>query len=554
VKKSRAAASALAAVTVTGLLAASGAYASASPLAAASSGGTLKVLTGTYPDSLDPDFGYTTQAQEADTPVYIPLLTYARTGGVAGTQVVPGVATALPTVSSNGLTYHVTLRKGLKYSDGTPVLASDFKFAVERSIALGWGGDSFFTQYIKGATAYQAKKATSISGIVADNATGAITITLTQPYGAFDNVIAFEQAAPIPANTPMKVESATPPIGDGPYKFTTVVPNVSYTLVKSPNYTPLPGLPAGIVNEVTDTVDSNNITEAQQVISGADDIFDPADTLPPAEVAAAQKLPKSQYQAVPIAETNYIFLNTRIAPFNKLAARQAVELGIDRTSFTRLAAGFSVPTCYLLPPNFPGHASAACPGGNPNQSPSAATVAKAKALVKSAGDVGAPVTVWSQTKQPRQGYMTYYTSFLNSIGFKATLKPIADASYFQQIGAASNHPQTGFADWSQDFPNPSDFYLLLAATSIQPTNNENFSNVNDPHIQTTLAKLNAVPSTKLSTVTSQWSALDEYVTQKAYIVPFGNESVPLLFSSDVLNGPAEFNSVYYINFAGIKLK
>jgi peptide/nickel transport system substrate-binding protein len=552
VKKSRAAASALAAVTITGLLAAGSAY--ASPLAAASGGGTLKVLTGTYPDSLDPDFGYTTQAQEADTPVYIPLLTYARKSGVAGTQVIPGVATALPTVSANGLTYKITLRKGLKYSNGQPVLASDFKFAVQRSITLQWGGDSFFTQYIAGAAAFQAKKATSISGIVANNATGAITITLTQPYGAFDNVIAFEQAAPIPASTPLTVQSATPPIGDGPYTFGKVVPNVSYTLIKSPSYTPLPGIPAGLPSQVNVTVDSNNITEAQQVISGAADIFDPADTLPPAEVAAAQKLPKSQYSTAAIAETNYIFMNTRIAPFNKLAARQAVQLGLDRTSFTRLAAGFSAPTCYLLPPNFPGHPTAACPGGNPNQSPSAATIAKAKALVKSAGDVGAPVTVWSQTKQPRQSYMTYYTSFLNSIGFKATLKVIADASYFQQIGAASNNPQTGFADWSQDFPNPSDFYLLLDATSIQKTNNENFSNVNDPHIQAVLKKLNAVPATKLSTVTSQWAALDEYVTQKAYIAPFGNETVPLLFSSNVTNGASQFNSVFYINFAGIQLK
>lgn len=40
-------------------------------------GGTLKVLVGTAPDSLDPGFGYTTQAIEADNMVYTPLLTYA---------------------------------------------------------------------------------------------------------------------------------------------------------------------------------------------------------------------------------------------------------------------------------------------------------------------------------------------------------------------------------------------------------------------------------------------------------------------------------------------
>ena len=50
---------------------------------------------------------------------------------------------------------------------------------------------------------------------------------------------------------------------------------------------------------------------------------------------------------------------------------------------------------------------------------------------------------------------------LNAIGFKATLKTIADAEYFSTIETLKNHPQTGFADWQQDFPNPTDFYQNL---------------------------------------------------------------------------------------------
>ncbi|MCL2396290.1 MAG: ABC transporter substrate-binding protein, partial [Acidimicrobiaceae bacterium] len=315
----------------------------------------------------------------------------------------------------------------------------------------------------------------------------------------------------------------------------------------------LPGIPTGNVGEVQITVDSNNITEAQQVVNNQADIFDPADTLPPAELSAVHALPKSRYQPVAAAETNYIFFNTRVAPFNKLAVRQAVNMAIDRTSLTRLAAGFSVPACLLLPPNFPGHSNAKCASGNPAVTPSASTIAKAKSMIAKAGDAGAAVTVWSQTKQPRQAYMTYYTGLLNQLGFKAKLKTIEDTVYFQQIGAASNKPQTGFADWSQDFPNPSDFYLLLDATSIQSTNNENFGNVNDPHIQAQLKKLDAVPATKLDTVTGQWASLDQYVNKKAYMAPFGNEELPLLFSNRVQNGPASFNPVFYIDWASIKL-
>ncbi|MCW2525246.1 MAG: extracellular solute-binding protein family 5, partial [Pseudonocardiales bacterium] len=186
--------------------------------AAGKTGGTLKVVSGTAADSLDPGFGYTTQALEADNMVYLSLLGYANKEGTDGTALQPNLVEALPTVSADKLTYTMKLRSGLKYSDGTALKASDFTHAIERSIKISWGGSSFFTGYIKGASDYSKGKAAGISGITADDATGAITIVLTTPYGAFDNILAFPAAAPIPSTTPMKVLSNTPPVGIGPYK------------------------------------------------------------------------------------------------------------------------------------------------------------------------------------------------------------------------------------------------------------------------------------------------------------------------------------------------
>ena len=67
---------------------------------------------------------------------YLPLLTYAHANGEAGTEVVPALAESLPKISEDGKTYTLTLRKGLKYSDGTPVKASDFTASVERMFKL----------------------------------------------------------------------------------------------------------------------------------------------------------------------------------------------------------------------------------------------------------------------------------------------------------------------------------------------------------------------------------------------------------------------------------
>ena len=124
-------------------------------------------------------------------------------------------------------------------------------------------------------------------------------------------------------------------------------------------------------------------------------------------------------------------------------------------------------------------------------------MAKAKQLMQQSGMAGQPVTVWGQTRSPRKEFVAYYTDVLNKLGFKAKSKIIADAQYFPTIGNLKLNPQTGFADWNQDFPNPSDFYLLMDKNTIQPTNNQNFSQVDDPHIQSELAALNPVPADKL---------------------------------------------------------
>ena len=106
-------------------LAACGSSKSSSSAATGKAGGTVTITFGTAPDSLDPDAFETTQAGEADQPVYIPPYTYAEANGVAGTKIIPGLATALPKISPDGKTYTFFFRKGLRYSNGKPVHASD---------------------------------------------------------------------------------------------------------------------------------------------------------------------------------------------------------------------------------------------------------------------------------------------------------------------------------------------------------------------------------------------------------------------------------------------
>ena len=522
---------------------AGGTASTGTPAATGKSGGTVTALFGTAPDYLDPGEAYTTQGAEPHWITYTGLYTYAHANGTAGTQVIPGLADALPKISSDGKTYTMTLRKGLVFSDGTPVKAKDFTATIERSIRLNWGGKSFFTGNIKGADAFDKKQSKTISGIKADDATGKITITLKQPYGAFLNVLAFPAAGLVPSGTAVKNLSNDPPPGVGPYMIKDVVPNRSFTAVPNPQWAKMniPGIPAAKVT-VNVKIVSNTQLEAEQVINNSADVFDNFDTLPPALLAQAKNQASDRFSQVPAVSTYYFFMNTQTKPFNNQMARQAVDMAIDRRAISRLSSGTLQPGCFFLPPGMQGHPDGACPSaGDPNAKPD---LAKARALLKKSGEFGAKVTVWGQNRSPRKEYIDYYTSVLNQLGFKATTKLIADAAYFPTIGNLKSNPQTGFADWNQDFPNPSDFYLLLDQNSIQQTNNQNFSQVKDPHIQSELAYLNKVPAADLEKAAPRWAALDKYVEQKAYFANYGYLVIPKFMSTKIDYKSAIVSPVY----------
>jgi peptide/nickel transport system substrate-binding protein len=518
-----------------------------------SSGGTVQMVMGVFPDSLDPQFGYTTQAAEPDWVSYTGLLTYKHANGTAGATLIPGLATALPVLSDGGKTYTLTLRKGLKYSNGKPVQARDFLYSFERAVKIPWGGSGqFMTPVVVGASAFSKGKAKTISGIGANNATGKIVIHLTAPYGAFANVLAEPALGLIPfGSAPFKNEALNPPPGCGPYMIKNIVANKSFDVVKNPYWKPIPGIPSA-QDSVHVTVSSNVSSNAEQVLNNSADIFDWADTIPGSLLPQIQAKASSRYKLENLGgSTYYFFLNSQEKPFNNQLAREAVVTGLNEAAFSRLGSGTLAPACFFLPPAIPGHPTGPCPYGTPGTG----NMTKAKALLKQSGMEGAKVTVWTQERSPRLQWGTAYTQYLNQLGFKATQKEIADATYFQTVGELKLHPQTGFADWNQDFPDPVDFYgVLLDGHAILPTNNENFGEVNDPKINKAVAQLGQIPVTKLQQNSSQWQKIDEYVAKKAYVAVFGYQKFPF-FASDRMNYSAlKINPLYGWDFTSFQLK
>jgi|SRR5579863_4579246 len=519
--------------------------------------GTINIVQGVAPQSLDPGLDYTSQGEETNWLVYTGLTTYARKAGTASTQLIPGLATALPKISGGGKVYTVTLRKGQVFSNGDPVLASDFAFTVERALSIPWGGAStFITPVIKGAAAYANHKAKTISGIQTNDATGKIVIHLTSAYGPFANVLAFPSLGLIDAkDVPdiTKAQPTNPPAGDGPYMVTNIAPNASYNVVLNPKYKPIPGIPTGH-DDITVKINANVSANADAVLNNSADIFDFADTIPGSYLAQIKSKASSRYSLVDLGGTTYyIFLNSSKPPFNNLDAREAVIVGLNEEAFNRLGGGTLAPACFFLPPAIPGHPSGSCPFGKPGLG----NVKKAQSLVKASGQANVPITVYSEERSPRLQWMEQYESELKAIGFKnVTLKEVADSHYFLTLGESKTlDPQTGFEDWNQDFPNPVDFYgVLLDGKSITPTNNLNFGMTNDPYVNNQVTKLGATPSTQINKVAGGWRAVDTYVAKHAYVAPFGYQQFPFFSSTRIARSPLMINDIYGWNYSALRLK
>jgi peptide/nickel transport system substrate-binding protein len=521
--------------------------------AAGKEGGSITLAQTSQPDYLDPALSYTVNGWEPMWLVYTPLLTYARAEGSEGSKLMPGLAEELPEISADGRTYRLKLRAGLEYSDGSAVKASDFEHTIKRVLNLESGGSAFFVG-IEGAEEYldKGKAEGDIGGIEADDKSGAITIRLNAPDGTFSNVLAMNFAGLVPGDTPFKNMTKNPPPGVGPYAITESVPNRQFTMKRSKRFD-VPGIPQGKIDTLTTKIVKSTARQAQGVISGELDYMQdpPSADLKP-EIRARYG---DRYDEHVTVSTFYFFMNTRTPPFDDPKVREAVNYGVDKPALARIYAGELQPGCSFLPPGMPGADDeldvAGCPWGDPNKPPD---LDKARALVKEAGAAGAKVTVWGNSDDPTPLVTEAYADMLNRMGLDAEPKIIDGGVYFQTIGNAKTAPQTGFANWYQDFPHPKNFMFLIDGASIQPTNNQNFGNVDDPEITKGIAVLNREPELT-DDVVARWKDLNRKVVERAWVVPFGHRKLSTFLSERMdFDNCSLFHPVYANDYSSFCLK
>jgi peptide/nickel transport system substrate-binding protein len=511
-------------------------------------GGTLHGTYAAFPDALDPALARTVEAWTAMYDTYLPLLTYARADGQAGSKVVPGLAESLPKISSDGKTYTLTLRKGLKYSDGTPVKASDFAASVERMFKLNSGGSPFYTGIV-GAEKFLETKSGGIPGIETDDKTGKITIHLTKPRGTFTSELALMYVAVLPADTPAKNLTADPPPATGPYEITKVDPGRDWSYDRNPQWEKanaelISSVPSGHVDKIDLKVVSNPTTQVNEVERGSSDWMQatiPTDLYN----GVKEKYEGTQFRVEPTISNYFFWLNTTKAPFDDLKVRQAVNYALNGEAMERIYAGTLKANQQILPPGMPGYKKIELYPYD---------MAKAKKLIAEANPSDRDITVWVDDENPNNEAAAYYQGVLKKLGFNAKLKEIAAEDFFPLVSNQSTPDlDTGWLDWYEDYPHPNDFFQpLLSGESIKPVENGNFSMIDDPKLN---AKINRLEEEPLGPKQeAEYAELDREYMEQAPWAPYGSRTVSTFVSSGVDLESVIFNPTFGQSLASFQLK
>jgi peptide/nickel transport system substrate-binding protein len=513
-----------------------------------SEGGTL---TGTYtafPESLDPGLSFTLEGATALENVYTPLLTYAHANGAAGTKLIPGLARSLPRIDEDGRRYTLYLRPGLEYSDGTPVKASDFRFAVERLFQINSVGSSFYTGVI-GAEAFAKTKKGGIPGIETDDRSGKIVIHLVQRSGTFEYILGLEYGALLPPGTPAEDTTPHPPPGTGPYVITKVRPGRSWEYARNPvwakvNGAAMPQLPDGHVDKIRFTVQSNPSSQVNEVEQGRVDWM--KNPPPPERYAAVKsRYEGTQFRQEPTISVYYFWLNTKRPPFDDVKVRRAVNYAVDPAALERIYAGTLRPTQQVLPPQMPGYRKLELYPHN---------LAKAKQLIARAHPADRQVTVWTNALPPNNEAGEYLQQVLEQLGFDVKLKVISGSTYFTVISNRSTPDlDAGWSNWLLDYPHPNDYFQpQLSGESVVPTGNTNWAEFDDPKLN---AKIHELALQQLGPKQErEYAALDREVMEQAPWVPFGTLNLGTFVSDKVDLDKVVVSPIFGQDLASFELK
>jgi peptide/nickel transport system substrate-binding protein len=543
-----------AAVTLAGLTALPQATSAASPRSASPRsssphlsskyGGVLYELGSGDVDYIDPNITYYTVGYLGARIWTETLLAYPAVQGET-LDVVPQLATAMPTVTDGGTLYTLTIRKGVEWNTNPPrqVTAADARRGLERTCnpAEPFGGIADYESLIVGmtsfCTAFEKVKPTvpaikqflathSIPGVIVNPANPLkISFKLVHPESYFANLLAMGAFTPAPIEVlnylPASAAYAQHTISDGPYEIQSYVPARSITFVRNPVWkASLDPISKAYVDEIK-VIETDSATTVQQELQtnspNAD--LEWGDTpIPPADLPA---LLSAHNPGVILGnvegEDPFVIFNQKDPNSNKamqnVNVRRAISYAIDRAALITDAGGpvVSPPLTQLLPPGVPGSSNFDLYPYNP---------ARAKALL---GGKHYTFKFLYQIDNPVQVKIFQTIQYeLSAVGITVQGLGVPQADIYDKYYTVPSTGERGvwdfgFGQWFPDWygNNAATFLIDQYQTSAFPPYGDNFGFEGNPKVNSLIAKALVAPTT--SAANSLWAQADHQVMEDAAV-------------------------------------
>jgi oligopeptide transport system substrate-binding protein len=453
--------------------------------ASAQEGGkVLRVHHLSYPDVVDP--------QKSSTTPELDILQLAYEGLTrldTNQATIPGAAESWE-YNDDATQITFTLRPDLTYSDGSPLTAENFRYAVERTCDPATAGEYQYLLFevagcaeLAGLTAdtdgnpreytpeeYDAAKA-ALGATVIDDRT--LQLDLTNPAPYFHTIaslwVFFPVKQEIAAQDPDNWwKSAENHIGNGPFTVTDIAEDQEWTFAANENYWQGRPLLDGIEYVYAD----DSAVALQAYRAGDLDIVQLQSSQIP-EMTADPEL-AAAFVAFPQAATQYLAMNLAQEPFQDKKVREAFAYAIDRqTLCADLRSEDCLPTVSFMPVGLPG----AIETDQYAFDPEAARQALAESSYGGPDNLPEIKFYFNSDYEERRQHAEWIAGQIRDIlGVELTLEPMEGAALVALRGDPATHPQLMyFGSWYQDYPDPQN-WLSAVWTCDSSLNNVGYCN------------------------------------------------------------------------------
>ena len=391
-------------------------------------------------------------------------------------------------INSAATRYRFKLKQGVQFHHGREVVASDFKYSLERGATIkgNWAGG--YLASIKGYDALVSGRAKQLSGVKApDKYT--LELELTAPDVTITKALAIPPHFAYPSEEVERhgEDWVHNPVGSGPYRlesYDSVAAKLEASRFDKYLYNELPYI---------DSLDWqwNTSPQLQFLRVQRGDLDGMGSKLPAGAVATLRKSTKyaAQFKEWNSYYLRFFQLNVTRKPFNDVRVRQAVNYAINGSRWRAIQLN---PTRHLFPPGLLGY--------DKNLRTYDYDPERARALLKQAGydnDLKFVLPILAAGDAGAGQYEQLLQQDLKQIGVNVTLKRVAANS--GELGAKKL--QSTYAlwltNWGMGLPDPAELYVSLVGSKA-PFNLGGYSNAKVDRLgrlgqrQTDLAKRAAI--------------------------------------------------------------